>query len=218
MIALNEIDMKTFISHYLPTVYKPRKTFEELINRNNLYKLSLAYISIPIICYTLMYIFLTIAKGAPSTLTPWLNISKADYYSINRFLLAPSMIFCWFTATSFIQVVSRLLGGAGTFEQTLATIALSISIAMWGALIHDLPMSFLSVVGVIDASQHEIAMNSPTIFRTMLWICYSIYFIAFFILFPISVRVVHKLNWMKSIMIGSMAFIIFQTIFLIFNR
>jgi hypothetical protein len=165
-----------------------------------------------------MYIFLTIANGAPSTLTPWLNISKEDYYSINRFLLAPSMIICWFTATSFIQVISRLLKGVGTFEQTLSTIALSISIAMWGALIHDLPMSFLSAVGVIDASQHEIAMNSPTIFRTILWICYSIYFIAFFILFPISVRVVHKLNWMKSIIIGALAFIIFQTIFLIFNR
>jgi len=210
--------MKTLISDYYLTVFKPRKTFEELIIKDNLYKRSLVFISIPIVCYSLMYIFLTIANGAPSTLTPWLNISKENYYSINRFLLAPSMIICWFTATSFIQVISRLLGGAGTFEQTLSTISLSISIAMWGALIHDLPMSFLSAVGVIDASQHEIAMNSPTIFRTILWICYSIYFIAFFILFPISVRVVHKLNWIKSIIIGSLAFIIFQTIFLIFNR
>ena len=210
--------MKTLISDYFQTVYKPQKTFEELIIKDNLYKRSLVFISIPIVCYSLMYIFLTIANGAPSTLTPWLNISKENYYSINRFLLAPSMIICWFTATSFIQVISRLLGGAGTFEQTLSTISLSISIAMWGALIHDLPMSFLSAVGIIDASQHEIAMNSLTIFRTILWICYSIYFIAFFILFPISVRVVHKLNWIKSIIIGSLAFIIFQTIFLIFNR
>ncbi|HSW54753.1 MAG TPA: YIP1 family protein [Ignavibacteriaceae bacterium] len=210
--------MKTLISDYFQTVYKPQKTFQEMIIKDNLYKRSLVFISIPIVCYSLMYIFLTIANGAPSTLTPWLNISKENYYSINRFLLAPSMIICWFTATSFIQVVSRLLGGTGTFEQTLSTISLSISIAMWGALIHDLPMSFLSAVGVIDAKQHEIAMNSPTIFRTILWICYSIYFIAFFILFPISVRVVHKINWIKSITIGSSAFIIFQTIFLIFNR
>ena len=210
--------MKTLISDYFQTVYKPQKTFEELILKDNLYKRSLVFISIPIVCYSLLYIFLTIANGAPSTLTPWLNIPKEDYYSINRFLLAPSMIICWFTATSFIQVVSRLLKGVGTFEQTLSTISLSISIAMWGALIHDLPMSFLSAVGVIDASKHEIAMNSPTIFRTILWICYSIYFIAFFILFPISVRVVHKLSWIKSIIMGSLAFIMFQTIFLIFNR
>jgi hypothetical protein len=79
-------------------------------------------------------------------------------------------------------------------------------------------MSFLSAIGIINASEHEIAMNSPTIFRTILWICYSIYFIAFFILFSLSVRVVHQLNWIKSIIIGSLAFILFQTIFLIFNR
>ncbi len=210
--------MKNQISAYLQTIYKPRKTFEELITQENLYTRSLVYISIPIVCYTLMYIFLTIAGGAPSTFTPWLNISKDEYYSINRFLLAPSMIICWFTATSFIQVISRLFGGTGTYEQTLSTISLSISIAMWGGLIHDLPMSFLSAIGIIDARQHEIAMNSPSIFRTILWICYLIYFIAFFILFPLSVRVVHKLNWIKSIGIGSLAFIIFQTIFLIFNR
>jgi hypothetical protein len=95
---------------------------------------------------------------------------------------------------------------------------LSISIAMWGALIHDLPMSFMSAIGVIDAKQHEIEMNSPTIFRTLLWICYSVYFLAFFILFTLSVKVVHKLGWLTSFGIGSLAFIIFQLIFLIFNR
>lgn len=212
------MNRKNLITGYFQTIYKPRKTLEELILKDDLTKLSLLYISIPVFCYTLMYIFLAMANGAPSKFTPWLNISKENYYAINRFLLAPSMIICWFTATSFIQVVSRLLGGTGSFEQTLSAISLSISIAMWGALIHDLPMSFLSAVGVINAGEHEIAMNSPTIFRTILWICYSIYFIAFFILFPISVRVVHKLSWIKSISIGSLAFIIFQTIFLVFNR
>lgn len=210
--------MKAFFRTYFRTIYKPQKTFEWLITQDNILKLSFAFMLIPITMYTIMYFFLTAAKGAPSTLTPWLNISKESYYSINRFLLAPSMILCWFTATSFIQVVSRLLGGTGTFEQTLSTISLSISIAMWGALIHDLPMSFLSAVGVIDARQHEIAMNSPTIFRTILWVCYSIYFFGFFVLFPLSVRVAHRLNWIKSILIGITSFIIFQVLFLVFNR
>lgn len=165
-----------------------------------------------------MYVFLTIANGAPSVFTPWLNIPKESYYSINRFLLAPSVIICWLVASSSIQIFSRMNKGEGTFEQTLTVIALSISISMWGGLIHDLPMSFLSAVGIIDAKQHEIAMNSPTIFRTLLWICYSLYFIAFITLFPISVKIVHKLNWIKSILIGVFGFIIFQLMFFLFNR
>ena len=207
-----------FISEYLQTLYKPRKVFEELIVKDDLIKYSFIYMAIPVVAYTLMYIFLTIGHGAPSVFTPWLNIPKESYYAVNRFLLLPSMLIGWFTATSFIQISSRCLGGVGTFEQTLATIALSISISMWGGLIHDLPMSFLSAIGVIDAKQHEIDMNSPTIFRTLLWICYSVYFLAFFILFTLSVKVVHKLGWLKSFGTGSLAFIIFQLIFLIFNR
>jgi hypothetical protein len=203
---------------YFRTIISPRKSFERLLAKDNHIALSFFYILIPIAAYTLMYVFLTIADGAPSVFTPWLNIPKEDYYSINRFLLAPSMLLCLVVATSVVQIFSRLLKGTGTFEQTLAVIALSISIAMWGGLIHDLPMSFLSAAGVIDAKQHEIAMNSPTIFRTLLWICYSIYFIAFLVLFSLAARTVHKLNWVKSIGIGTTAFIVFQLVFLVFNR
>lgn len=203
---------------YFQTIHSPRKSLEKLLNASNPLNLSFIYILIPIVAYTLMYVFLTIANGAPSVFTPWLNIPKETYYSINRFLLAPSMLICLLVTSSVMHITSRFLKGSGTFEQTLVATALSISIAMWGGLIHDLPMSFLSAIGVIDANEHEIAMNSPTIFRTLLWIAYSIYMIAFFTLFSLTIRTVHKLNWVKSICIGSVSFIIFQGIFLIFNR
>lgn len=210
--------MSSFIATYIQAIYKPVTTIENLVARDSLMRFSFTCIAIPIAGYTAMYIFLTMANGAPSVLTPWLNISKENYYAVNRLLLAPSMLICWCTATSFVQISSRISGGTGTFEQTLAAIALSISIAMWGALLHDLPMSFLSAIGVIDAKQHEIDMNTPTVFRTILWMFYSIYFIAFLVLFSISVRVVHRLSLLRSIVIGCCAFIIFQVIFLIFNR
>jgi hypothetical protein len=158
--------MESIISHYVRTIITPKKSFEVLLNNEKYFFLSFFYILIPIVAYTLMYVFLTIGQGAPSVFTPWLNIPEEIYYSINRFLLAPGMIMAWLVATSIIQIVSRFLKGSGSFEQTLSVIALSISIAMWGGLIHDLPMSFFSAIGVIDAKQHEIDMNSPTIFRT----------------------------------------------------
>jgi len=210
--------MNTFIKNYLRTITNPKKSFEGLLVNEKYFSLGFVYILIPIVAYTMMYVFLTIGDGAPSVFTPWLNIPKDSYYSVNRFLLAPSMIFAWFVAAALIQILSHSQKGTGTFEQTLAVVALSISIAMWAGLLHDLPMSFLSAVRFIDARQHEIDMNSPTIFRTLLWFFYSIYFIAFFILFTQTVRVVHKLSLIKSILIGSIAFIVFQVIFVIFNR
>jgi hypothetical protein len=165
-----------------------------------------------------MYIFLTIGNGAPSVLTPWLNISKESYYSINRFLLAPSMVMCWLLAASVMQVLSKLFKGKGTFEETMSVLALSICVSMVPALIHDLPMSFLSALKIVNAKEHEIAMNSPTIWRTLLWFFYSLYFIYFFLLFSKAVIVVHKLSKPKSILIGVISFLIFQMVFLLFNR
>jgi hypothetical protein len=85
-------NMKNQFLNYFQAVYKPRKTFEELISQENLYKRSLVYISIPIVCYTLLYIFLTMANGAPSTLTPWLNISRSWHQSVQGKLKAVQLI------------------------------------------------------------------------------------------------------------------------------
>ena len=184
----------------------------------NYFRDGFLYMLIPLILYTLMYFMLNYGHGAPSTFTPWLNISKENYYFYNQFLIAPSLILSWFAAASTIQVISRALKGKGSFEATLAILGLSISVAMWSTLIHDLVMSFSSATGIVNAKDHEIAMNSPTIWRTILWICFTIYFLAFIYLFYKSVRIVHKLSKASSLIIGTIGFFLFQLIFLIFNR
>lgn len=210
--------MKGLFHYYRLAFTSPAKSFEALINDRRHLQFGFYYILIPIAGYTLMYVFLTIAGGAPSVFTPWLNIPKEQYYAINRFLLAPSMLLCWIMSASFIHLFSRLFGGKGSFEQTLAVTALSISVAMWGGLLHDLPMSFFSAIKVIDAKQHEIDMNAPTIWRTLLWICYSVYFMAFFLLFSIMTRVVQQIKWSAAVFCGVTGFILFQLLFFVFNR
>jgi hypothetical protein len=98
------------------TITQPEQTFNKLLEDEHCFSYSFFYILIPIVGYTLMYIFLTIGNGAPSVFTPWLNISKESYYSVNRFLLAPSMFLSWLTAVSVIQILGKFFNGSGTFE------------------------------------------------------------------------------------------------------
>lgn len=209
---------KGLMWYYLRTFIKPQSVFDHLLKDERHYNYGFLYILLPTAGYTLMYIFLTIGNGAPSVFTPWLNIPKESYYSVNRYLLAPGMIMSWLLAASVMQIGSRYFKGIGTFEQTLSIMALSISAAMAAALMHDLPMSFFSAIKVINAREHEIAMNSPTIWRTLLWTAYSLYFILFVILFQKCVFVVHKLSKLLSFIIGLISFAVFQIVFLIFNR
>jgi hypothetical protein len=103
-----------FWSYYFRAFIKPQRTFNLFISDPNSYRFGFLYMLIPVTGYTLMYIFLTIGDGAPSVFTPWLNIPKENYYAINRFLLAPSMIMSWFLAAVVIQILSRWAKGSGS--------------------------------------------------------------------------------------------------------
>jgi hypothetical protein len=211
-------DPSGFLSIYRLALHRPAAAFLALRQHDAVLFRALQFILVPIVGYTAMYVFLTIGHGAPSVFTPWLNIPKEAYYGWNRFLLAPSMLLGWWSASVLMYLFARAAGGKGTFEHTLAAIALAISLAMLCGLLHDLPMSFLSAIGVIDAKAHEIAMNSPTIFRTLLWIAYGAYAIAFAILFPLAVRVTQGLSLVPAVGIGIAGFAWFQVVFLVFNR
>jgi hypothetical protein len=209
--------MKNFLRIYTRAFCKPSDAFASLL-QGNYFRAGFGYMLIPLTLYTLMYIMLFLGNGAPSTFTPWLNIPKESYYFWNQFLVAPSMLLAWFAAAAFMQSVSRAMNGTGSFEATLALTGLSISVAMWSTLLHDLVMSFCSMTGIIDAHQHEIAMNSPTVWRTILWICFAVYLFAFPALFYRTIRSVHKLGRAASLFIAVAGFILFQLIFLVFNR
>lgn len=203
---------------YRKAFVAPATAFRQLLSSPHYFALGFAYMLIPIVGYTLMYVFLTIAHGAPSVFTPWLNIPAESYYAANRFLLAPGMVLAWVFAAGAMQVLSRLGGGAGSFEEMLAASGLAISVAMWAGLLHDLPMSVFSALGILDARQHEIDMNRPTLWRTLLWVAYLAYAILFFVLFPMAVSVVQRISPARSIAIGALGFVLFQIVFLIFNR
>jgi hypothetical protein len=208
----------SFLSIYKQAFYQPGRAFLTLLSDHRYFRFGFLYMLIPIAGYTLVYIFLAKGGAAPSAFSPWLNIPAENYYDINRYLLAPAMVLSWFTAASLMQVLSRLWTGEGRFEQTLALTGLSISVAMWGSLIHDLPVSLLGAIHLIDARQHETDMNNPTFWRTLLWISYTIYTVAFFILFIKVSRVLFRLGLATSILIGSLGFVFFQLIFFTFNR
>lgn len=123
-----KIKMKSFKDYYFCTIFRPRRTFEALMNDARRLKFGLLALLISVVLYTLVYVFLTIGGGAPSAFTPWLAIPKEAYYYYNRFFLAPSMFMGWILAAGVAQLLSRLFGGKGSFEDMLSVFGFGISI------------------------------------------------------------------------------------------
>ncbi len=123
--------------------------------------------------YTLVYVFLVLGGGAPSAFAPWLAIPRESYYAWSRFMLAPSMFGCWILSAGAGHLLCRPAGGKGTFEDTLAALGFAIAASTLVSLLHDLPDTFLIAVGLLDAREYEAALNSHTVWRAVLWICYG---------------------------------------------
>lgn len=210
--------MPSFRDYYLGVIVRPRRTFDALMSDSRRLRFGALALSINAALYTLVYVFLSIGDGAPSSFTPWLAISSEDYFFYNRFLLAPSMFGCWILAAGVAQLVGRAFSGKGSFEDNLSVFGFAIGIASLASLLHDLPDTFLGAIGVIDLRAYEAALNSPTIWRTILWTLYGLYILLFLILFPKGIGAAQRLRRGPAILVGVLAFVVYQGVFLVFNR
>lgn len=208
----------SFTGYLVGTLLRPRKTFELLVTDNRKLKFGLAAISINALVYTLVYVFLTIGGGAPSSFTPWLAVPKEVYYFYNRFWLAPSMFCCWILAAGVAHLLSKLFSGQGSFEDTLSALGFGILVATSFATLHDLTDSFLGAIGLLDLRWYEVALNSPTIWRIILFTLYGLALVMLALLAVKAVSASQKIKGGPALFVGLVAAITYQLMFMVFNR
>jgi hypothetical protein len=205
----------TFLQVYGQTFLRPSRTFQELQKQSIHIQVRYGFLAVLInaFCYTLVYV--NLIRGGGRAFKPWLAIDPDIYYTWNVYFCLPSMFIGWILACGIVQT---LCFGEGTFENLLGVFGLSIGIASYSTLVHDLFTSFLGAIKIIDQRDYEMKLNTPTIWRNFLLLQFLIYFIWFISLFSIGVRATKKYNWSKSIMLGTIGFFSYQLFFAIFNR
>jgi hypothetical protein len=197
---------------------RSRRTFDALLTDDRRLGFGFIALLISVALYTLVYVFLSMSGAAPSSFTPFLAIPKDVYFQYDRFILAPSMLMCWLLAAGVAQLLSRLFAGIGSFEDSLSVFGFGIGIATLASLLHDLTDSFLGAIGVLDQRWYEQALNSATIWRTLLWMLYSLSFVLFLVLFTKGIGSAQRIRRAPAIFVGVLSFLVYQGVFLIFNR
>jgi len=128
------------------------------------------------------------------------------------------MFGCWILAAGVAHLLSKLVSGKGSFEDTLSVFGFGITIATLFPLLHDFTDSFLVAIGALDARWYEIQLNSPTLWRAILWTLYSTGLILLPVLLSKGVGSAQRIKGAAVVLIGILAAIIYQGGFLIFNR
>lgn len=208
----------TFWASYKAFLVHPRETAAALAADPRQLKLGLAAFLVPVVGYLVVYVGLGRSGAYPSTFTPWLAIPAEEYYRWNLWLVAPSMFAGWLLASAVVQLASRPLGGTGRFEDTVAALGFACSAAHWALLPHDVAVGILGGLGVIDGRAHEHAMNQPTLARTLLWTFMALYAVAFPWFFGRALAGAHGLRGGRAAALGLLGFVVYQLVFVVFNR
>ena len=61
-------------------------------------------------------------------------------------------------------------------------------------------------------------MNQPTVARTLLWTFMTLYALAFPWFFSRALAGVHRLRGARAVLLGLMGFVVYQLVFVVFNR
>jgi len=214
----SQAETRSFRDYYFQAIVRPRQTFDALVVDHRRVTMGLLAVSISAILYTVVYIGLTVAGGAPTVFEPWLAIPKEAYFRYDIFILAPSMFAGWILAAGVVQLLSRLAGGQGSFEDTLSVLGFGIGLATWATGIHELTDSVLGALGIINVNQYEALLNGQT-FWHYLYLCLSLLYLGGMVwLFSKGIGAAQRIRPLPAFIFGVLAFLIYQFFFFIFNR
>lgn len=210
--------LRSFKDYYFGTIFRPREVFNALMVDERRLRYGIIALAINAQLYTLLYIFLSLGGGAPSSLKPWLAISATSYYQYDEFFLAPSMFVCWILAAGLAQLLSRPASGKGSFEDMLSVLGFAISIPCLPALLVDLPQGFLGALGLISLRQVEAHVTSPGLWHEFVMLLYSLSICWSAVLFCVGVRSAQRIARRTAIVVGLFAYLVYELVFVVFNR
>jgi hypothetical protein len=214
-----EGDRKGFWSVYADVLFSPVRGFERLAANPRRRRYGTAAIALTAAVYQLVYLFLAHNGGRPTVFKPWLAIPAEVYYRYDQLLIVPSIALAWIAAAGVTHLIARLLGGRGSYEDTLAVLAVGISISSWWTGLHDLLTTWLGFVGLIDQRAYENAMSTAgTVAHAIIWTLMSGYAIAFAVTFVSGTKAAHRLRPGPAVLAGAFGLFTYQVLFLLFNR
>lgn len=211
--------MDSFASLYPRAWLRPRAAFAALLEHPARTRFGFGALAITAVTYQLVYLFLARNGGRPTVFTPWLAVPPDQYYAFNQWVVVPSIILAWVSASGFTQLTARALGGTGSFEDTTTLLGMAISISSWWTGLHDVVTTALGFLGVLDQRAYEDAMSTPGQWpHVLIWALMVAYLAWFIWTFVTAAAVAHRLALPRSIVAGLSGLAVYQLVFLLFNR
>lgn len=205
----------SFWAHYRGAFVHPRRAFARLLDDPRRLRFGAIALLISAVLYSLVILSLARAGGEP-LIPPLLDIAPADYYSVQVFLMVPVLFAGWILAAGVVQLLGRPLGGRGTFEDTASLLGFAIVPPTYATLVPDGVSGALSLLGLTGPD--PLLWTARGVGQVISVGYLSLYSLWFLLLFPLAVASAQGLSLRRSVPLGFVGFLVYQSVLLVFVR
>jgi hypothetical protein len=195
----------------------PRQTWAQLLADPHRLRFGFVAVLLVGLGYGITEGGIALSGGLPST--PWVAIPPVDYFKWEALFSAPVTVLSWILAAGVIHLLSKLFGGRGTFDDTLALLGFAVALPTLVSLIPDAVRAALTTAGVVNRPAWERAIAEPgSPDFLFLWAYMIAYLLGLLVLFPVAAATAQRLRRRPATVVGVCGAFVYQGVYLIFIR
>jgi Yip1 domain len=196
----------------------PVKGFTRLMQDSRRLRSGLEAVLFVAIGYTVALILIASSPGRISKIVAWVAIPLERYFFWEVFFIGAVTFGCWLLASGVVYLLSRIVGGKGTFDDTLAALGFAVAIPTTFAFLHDCITGFMTATGIMSAEAWERSISTPSVGLVLFWAYMLIYLLGLLVFFPVATTVAQRLPKGHGLWIGLLGVVVYQGVYFIFIR
>jgi hypothetical protein len=196
----------------------PVKGFTKLMQDSRRLRLGVQAVLFVAIGYTVALILIASSPGRISKMAAWIAIPLERYFFWEVFFIGAVTFGCWILASGVVYLLSRVLGGQGTFDDTLAALGFAVAIPTTFAFIHDCVTGFMTATGIMSAAAWERSISTPGVGMVLFWAYMLIYLLGLVVFFPVATSVSQRFHRWHGLWLGLLGVVVYQGVYFIFIR
>lgn len=151
------------------------------------------------------------------TLPAFLRIPEQQYYFYELAFVIPVFLVTWLLACGTAYLLSKALGGSGSFDALLGGFGLAMAISAYFTLIPDYIQGILWTTGLVPFAEY-LEITGRGILAVIVWAYIAAYTLAHLVYYTITVRHTQGLGTIRSAAVAVVSFVVSFAVWITYFR
>jgi len=206
----------SILREQLQLIRSPKTTITKLASDPRAAFVGLKHILLYAVLYEIVIVLWAFGDATP-TMPAFLKIPEDQYYYYQLTFQIPMIVIAWLLAAGIAYVLSKVLGGNGSYDTILAGFGIAALVSAYFVLIPDFIQGLLWSTGLVSFAEYQEATSRGPLF-VLVWGYITAYEVCYLVLYTVTIRYSQNLGTLKSAIVATISFFASAVIYITICR